>query len=165
MDGRAFGRWVISRTAQGDRLNRDDHEERYMSARVTSSRTLWGLIAALALYCASVRAAEPPAAPPEPSKEMGAKMASARERMAACLRSDKPMAEVSTQAGRQLREPTRIRCRRRAGLQDGAGLPWGYLLIPMLRPSWQCRALLEAARTHLERLATAPRNGAGDSRG
>jgi len=64
-----------------------------MSARVTSSRTLWGVIAALALYGAGVRAAEPPAAPPEHSREMRAKMASAHERMAACLRSDKPMAE------------------------------------------------------------------------
>ena len=63
-----------------------------MRARLTSSRTLFGVIA-LAIYCATVAAAEPPAAPPEPSKEMRAKMAAAHEQMAACLRSEKSMAD------------------------------------------------------------------------
>jgi len=68
-----------------------------VSERVTSSRALWVVIAALAIHCAGVTAAEPPAGPPEPSKEMRAKMASAHERMAACLRSDKSMAECRSE--------------------------------------------------------------------
>lgn len=63
-----------------------------MRARVTSSRSLCWVIA-LAIYCATATAAEPPAAPPEPSKEMRAKMASAHEQMATCLRSEKSMAQ------------------------------------------------------------------------
>jgi hypothetical protein len=50
-----------------------------MRARLTSSRTLCGIVA-LAIYCATVTAAEPPAAPSEPSKEMRAKMAARNPR-------------------------------------------------------------------------------------
>jgi hypothetical protein len=47
---------------------------------------------------ATAFAAEPPNAPTEPSKEMREKMATMHEQMAACLRSDKPIAECHKEA-------------------------------------------------------------------
>lgn len=63
-----------------------------MRARLTSGRIFCG-VTALLVYSVTVAAAAPPAAPPEPSKEMRAKMAAAHEQMAACLRSERPIAE------------------------------------------------------------------------
>lgn len=64
-----------------------------MNAHPVLTRALFGLIASTCIGWAAATAAEPPAPPAEPSKEMRAKMASAHERMAACLRSERPMAE------------------------------------------------------------------------
>lgn len=59
-----------------------------MSSHHTSAKLLCGLIASMVIVGTAASAAEPPAAPPEPTKQMRAKMASVHERMAACLRSD-----------------------------------------------------------------------------
>ncbi len=60
------------------------------------------LLAALAVVLGSMSiasAAEPPsAAPAGPSKEMREKMATFHEQLAACLRSDKPIAECHKEA-------------------------------------------------------------------
>jgi hypothetical protein len=45
-----------------------------------------------------------PSAPPAPSKEMREKMATLHERMAACLRSDKPIAECHTEMRKNCQE-------------------------------------------------------------
>jgi hypothetical protein len=47
---------------------------------------------------------ERPTAPPEPSKEMRAKMASLHERMAACLRSDKSFVECRSEMMKSCQE-------------------------------------------------------------
>ena len=64
-----------------------------MNIRYASNRVLCGLIASLVISWAAVAAEGAPPASAEPSKEMRAKMASVHERMAACLRSDKPFAD------------------------------------------------------------------------
>jgi hypothetical protein len=64
-----------------------------MSTHPAITSAFLGLIAFIFIGCAAASAAEPPAPPAEPSKEMRVKMASAHERMAACLRSEKPIAE------------------------------------------------------------------------
>jgi len=64
-----------------------------MSADPSLTKALFGLVACMCIGWAGASAAEPPTAPAEPSREMRAKMASAHERMAACLRSERPMAE------------------------------------------------------------------------
>lgn len=64
-----------------------------MNIRYASNGVLCGLIASLVISWAAVAAEGPPPASAEPSKEMRAKMASVHERMAACLRSDKPIAD------------------------------------------------------------------------
>lgn len=51
------------------------------------------LLAAIMLSSATFAAEVPPAADPAPSKEVRAKMAAAHEAMAACLRSDKSVAD------------------------------------------------------------------------
>ena len=62
---------------------------------LTQRKASWLAAAALAIAATSLWAAqEPPAAP---SKEMREKMAAAHERMAACLRSSKDIAECRTQ--------------------------------------------------------------------
>jgi hypothetical protein len=64
-----------------------------MSTHPALTRAFFGLIASMFIYWAAASAAEPPAPPAEPSKEMRAKLASAHEHMAICLRSDKAIAE------------------------------------------------------------------------
>jgi hypothetical protein len=63
--------------------------------RTRTSRWLAPLAAALLLASGAARAADPApqGAPPDPSPETRAKMAEVHERMAACLRSDKAIAE------------------------------------------------------------------------
>ena len=75
-----------------------------MNARQKSISAVYGLIAAMIIGWGTASAAEPPAAPPEPSKETRAKMASAHERMAACLRSDKAIAECRSEMMKSCRE-------------------------------------------------------------
>jgi hypothetical protein len=58
---------------------------------VDFSRALTAIV--LLSGSATALAAEPTAAPSTPSKEMRENMATIHERMAACLRSDKPFAE------------------------------------------------------------------------
>jgi hypothetical protein len=58
-----------------------------------------GLFASLVLIAGGILAAEPPAgAPATPSRETREKMAAMHEQMAACLRSDKPIAECRQEA-------------------------------------------------------------------
>jgi len=67
---------------------------------MTSRTSHWyALIAALALVAAaSASAAEPKkAAPAEPTPEARQQMAAVHEKMAQCLRSDRPMAECRTE--------------------------------------------------------------------
>lgn len=60
--------------------------------RLASSAVILGIVSV-------AFAAEPPsAAPTGPSKEMREKMATFHEQLAACLRSDKPIAECHNQA-------------------------------------------------------------------
>ena len=55
-------------------------------------------ILSLVIGLSNAMAQDPsPPAPPVPSKETREKMATAHERMAACLRTDKPIAECHTQ--------------------------------------------------------------------
>jgi hypothetical protein len=75
-----------------------------MNARQKSISAVYGLITAMVIGWSTVSAAEPPAAPPEPSKETRAKMASAHERMATCLRSDKAIAECRSEMMKSCRE-------------------------------------------------------------
>ena len=64
-----------------------------MSTRQRSKRLLYGLIASVLISGIAVAADNASAGPPEPSKEMRAKMATLHEQMAACLRSDKPFSD------------------------------------------------------------------------
>jgi hypothetical protein len=75
-----------------------------MSTHPALTRAFFGLIASTFIYWAAASAAEPPAPPAEPSKEMRAKMASAHERMAACLRSDKSITECRSEMMKSCRE-------------------------------------------------------------
>lgn len=75
-----------------------------MNARQKSISTVCGLITAMVIGWGMVSAAEPSAAPPEPSKETRAKMASAHERMAACLRSDKAIDECRSEMMKSCKE-------------------------------------------------------------
>lgn len=75
-----------------------------MNARQMTINTVYGLIAAVLIGGPTASAAEPPAAPPEPSKEMRAKMAAAHEQMAACLRSDKPIAACRSEMMKSCQE-------------------------------------------------------------
>jgi hypothetical protein len=61
-----------------------------MSQRLTSS--VWTRILLVSIWmtgASALFAAEPPATPPQPSKEQRGRMAAVHEKMAACLRSDK----------------------------------------------------------------------------
>jgi hypothetical protein len=71
-----------------------------MKIRFASFRVAPFLMASVLLVVAGrAFAADAPAAPPaEPSKEMRAKMAALHEKMAACLRSDKPIADCRAEA-------------------------------------------------------------------
>ena len=75
-----------------------------MNARENWIGAAYGLIVAMVIGCGTASAAEPPAAPPEPSKEMRAKMAAAHDRMAACLRSDKAIADCRSEMMANCRE-------------------------------------------------------------
>lgn len=61
----------------------------------------WIEVALFAMLIAGAAAAfaadEPKATPPAPSKEMREQMASAHEKMASCLRSDKPFADCRSE--------------------------------------------------------------------
>ena len=61
-----------------------------MATRNQIQGPLWVVVAAVMLSGFAV-GANAPAGPPEPSKEMRAKMATLHEQMATCLRSDKPV--------------------------------------------------------------------------
>jgi hypothetical protein len=64
-----------------------------VTARQTSKPLFLALIASMLISAASLAADTAPAGPPEPSKEMRAKMATLHEQMAACLRSDKSFSD------------------------------------------------------------------------
>jgi hypothetical protein len=58
---------------------------------------LYGFIASMLISATAFAADNAPAAPPEPSKEMRAKMATIHEQMAACLRSDKSFSDCRSE--------------------------------------------------------------------
>ncbi|WP_129782309.1 hypothetical protein [Peristeroidobacter soli] len=64
-----------------------------MSKSQIASGPIQVLMAAIMFAGAAFAAEVPPAADPVPSKEVRAKMAAAHEAMAACLRSDKSVAD------------------------------------------------------------------------
>jgi hypothetical protein len=74
-------------------------KEPAMNTRSLSSRTQHVIASVLVLMGASaVFAADPPAAnPTAPPKEVREKMATVHEQMAACLRSDKPLADCHSE--------------------------------------------------------------------
>lgn len=73
-----------------------------MSAQHRTHRLVSLLTASIMLAgTASVFAADPPKAPPEPSKETRQQMAAAHEKMAACLRSDKSLTECRNEMHQQ----------------------------------------------------------------
>ena len=84
-----------------------------MSTRVINRRTRKLLVALLAIASSSaVIAADAPSAGPQgaPSKEMRAKMATVHERMAACLRSDKPINDCRAQMMKSCQEMMGDQC-------------------------------------------------------
>lgn len=65
---------------------------------MTSRTSRWcAPIAALALLAASPAFAEEPAKPSDPSPEARQQMAAVHQKMAECLRSDRPMAECKAE--------------------------------------------------------------------
>ena len=68
-------------------------QEGAMSTRRTSKPLLYCLIASMFISGIALAADTTSAGPPEPSKEMRAKMATVHEQMAACLRSDKTFSD------------------------------------------------------------------------
>jgi hypothetical protein len=68
-----------------------------MRIRQTPKGIICSVIASIVISCVAVVAGEAPAAAPEPSKEMRAKMASVHEQMATCLRSDRPLVECRSE--------------------------------------------------------------------
>jgi hypothetical protein len=67
-----------------------------MPIRHTAPALLSGLVASVLLTGIAL-GADAPASRPEPSKEMRQKMATLHEQMAACLRSDKALADCRTE--------------------------------------------------------------------
>ena len=67
-----------------------------MPIRHTAPALLSGLVAPVLLTGIAL-GADAPASRPEPSKEMRQKMATLHEQMAACLRSDKALADCRTE--------------------------------------------------------------------
>ena len=75
--------------------------------KLFSNRHAGAVIASVLLItgAGAAFAADPPAAPHDtPSKEMREKMASLHEQMAACLRSDKPIADCHSQMMKSCKE-------------------------------------------------------------
>lgn len=69
-----------------------------------SDNVLWSLVASMLIAgCAAAADQQPPADLP-PGTEMRAKMASLHERMAACLRSERPLADCRTEMMRDCQE-------------------------------------------------------------
>jgi hypothetical protein len=68
-----------------------------MNTQQTLVRALCGLIAAMVIRSGTVSAAESPTAPPEPSREARAKLASAHERMYTRFRSAKSIADCRSE--------------------------------------------------------------------
>jgi hypothetical protein len=62
-----------------------------------SKSIYWSVIASVVMSCVAIAASGAPAAAPEPSKEMRAKMATLHEQMAVCLRSDKPFSDCRSE--------------------------------------------------------------------
>lgn len=67
-----------------------------MPIRHTAPTLLFGLVASVLLTGIAL-ADDPSVSRPEPSKEMRQKMATLHEQMAACLRSDKALADCRTE--------------------------------------------------------------------
>lgn len=68
-----------------------------MRTRRMSKSIYWSVIASVVMSCVAIAASGAPAAAPEPSKEMRAKMATLHEQMAVCLRSDKPFSDCRSE--------------------------------------------------------------------
>jgi hypothetical protein len=75
-----------------------------MSTRPSPTGALCSLVASIIIAGTAFATDEPPAAPPAPSKEMRVKMASVHEQMAACLRSEKSIAECRDEMMKDCRE-------------------------------------------------------------
>src|SRR5450759_4890233 len=72
-----------------------------MSTRIMSNSIYWSVIASVVMSCVAIAESGAPAAAPEPTKEMRAKMATLHEQMAACLRSDKSFSDCHSEKGCQ----------------------------------------------------------------
>jgi len=70
----------------------------------SSIRTLLTLAALSVMGAASLAATQPPSAPTTVTKESREKMAVLHEQMAACLRSDKPLADCHSEMRKSCKE-------------------------------------------------------------
>jgi len=68
-----------------------------VTTRHSSKSLLYSLIASMLISAITLAADNAPVGPPEPSKEMRAKMATLHEQMATCLRSDKSFSDCRSE--------------------------------------------------------------------